>query len=109
MGRGFIRLAGARRYWIVGCALLLFISGGGPRVVAAQEPSTVAVVVTVADMQRLFDACDYRGALRLAAEAMSSKAVAPLPDGERYAVLMLRGESLLHLNERAYAIDAWES
>jgi hypothetical protein len=84
--------------------------GSGSRVVAAQEPSTAApVIVTVADVQRLFDAGDDRGTLRLAAEALSSRAVMPLPERERYTVLVLRGQSLLRLNERAYAIDAFEA
>jgi len=64
--------------------------------------------VSVAEVRQAFDAADYRGALRKASQALALK-MTPLSPDERYAVLMLRGESLLRLNERAYSIDAFDA
>jgi len=63
---------------------------------------------TIGDAQKAFDGGDYRGALKSIADALSLKQ-SPLPPDQQYALLMLKGESLLKLGERTYAIDAFNA
>jgi hypothetical protein len=79
-------------------------SAAAPPPAPADDPAAAAVVA----VRRAFDARDYRGALRAAADALAT-AAPPLTAAQRYAVLTLKGEALLRLNERAYAIDAFDA
>lgn len=63
---------------------------------------------TLADAQKAFDAGDYKATLSAIAQAMSLKQ-SPLPPEQQYTLLMLKGESLLHLGDRTYAIDAFNA
>jgi hypothetical protein len=62
----------------------------------------------LSDVQKKYDSGDYRGTLQAIAQAMSIKQ-APLPPDEQYAMLMLKGEALLHIGERAYAVSAFNA
>jgi hypothetical protein len=61
---------------------------------------------TLPQAQEKFDEGDYREALKLISQGLSTPRLAP---NQRYALLMLRGESLLRLDERSLAIDAYKS
>jgi len=63
---------------------------------------------TLEDSQKAYDAGDYRASLLAIAKAMSLKQ-SPLPPQQQYTLLMLKGESLLHLGDRTYAIDAFNA
>src|SRR5689334_12528344 len=72
----------------------------------AAARADVSSVVT--EVQNAFDAGDYRDVLKRSSKAMALRE-APLPAQDRYALLMLRGEALLRLKERTYAVDAFEA
>jgi hypothetical protein len=63
---------------------------------------------SLADAQKAFDAGDYRAALKSIAESLSQKQ-SPLPPDQQYSLLMLKGEALLNIGERTYAIDAFNA
>src|SRR5690242_8081363 len=81
---------------------------GRGQVKSADQGGRIDQPATPAEVRRAFDSGDYRGSLRLASQVLSSTSATTttLSSEERYAVLMIRGESLLRLNERGYAIDA---
>jgi hypothetical protein len=92
---------------LIGIAMLTAaLIGPGP--FARAQPALPAPSPAVAEAQKAFDAGDYRGVLQKSSQAMSLRE-SPLPAADRYALLMLRGESLLRLKERTYAIDAFEA
>jgi hypothetical protein len=62
----------------------------------------------LADIQKTFDSGDYRGTLQKISRALSMTQTPP-PADDRYTLLMLRGESLLRLGERTYAVDAFNA
>jgi hypothetical protein len=62
----------------------------------------------ITEARKTFDAGDYRQALREISKGLSLTAPEPTPD-EKYQLLMLRGESLLRIGERAYAVNAFEA
>jgi hypothetical protein len=76
-----------------------------PAAAAATPPDGPEVVAA----RQAFNAKDYRGALQKIAEALSVAKGPKLAPTDRYALLMLRGEALLRLSERAYAIDAFDA
>lgn len=63
---------------------------------------------SLADAQKAFDSGDYRAALKSIAQSLSLKQ-SPLPPDQQYNFLMLKGESLVHVGERTYAIDAFNA
>jgi hypothetical protein len=62
----------------------------------------------IREARKTFDAGDYRQALREISKGLSLTAPEPTPD-EKYQLLMLRGESLLRIGERAYAANAFDA
>jgi len=62
----------------------------------------------ITEARKTFDAGDYRQALREISKGLSLTAPEPSPE-EKYQLLMLRGESLLRIGERAYASNAFEA
>jgi hypothetical protein len=61
----------------------------------------------VDDAKAAFDSGDYRACLKKVSSALSSNSVRR-DSPERYDLLMLRGESLLRLKQRAAAVTAFE-
>jgi hypothetical protein len=68
--------------------------------------TTGATTRAPSEAQKAFDAGEYRQALRDISKGLSLTAPEPTPN-EKYELLMLRGDSLLRLGERAYACDAF--
>jgi len=75
--------------------------------VAAAARSRAAPEEGVEDAKAAFDSGDYRACLKKVAAALSSNSV-KRDSPQRYDLLMLRGESLLRLKQRAASITAFE-
>ncbi len=61
---------------------------------------------TLPEIQKDFDAADYRTALQKISKSLAAND--PTPE-DQYRLLMLKAESLLRLKERTYAIDAYNA
>lgn len=74
---------------------------------AAGQPQ--ATLPASDDIQKLVDAGQYQDALKAISQALPGLGLEPTPSAKRYALYMLRGESLLQLKLSAEAIAAYAS
>jgi hypothetical protein len=88
-------------------ALLIALCAAACLVAVSQAAAQTPPPKTLEDAQSAFDSGDYKGCLRQVASLLSSNAV-KRDSPERCDLLLLRGECLLRLKQRAPAAEAFD-